>query len=52
MYGKRILPDRLRKVLSATPGLLERWCLDRSRSSVTAAEYIAFADGVAIELER
>ena len=52
LYGKRILPDRLRKVLNATPGVLEHWCLGRSRGSMAEAEYVAFAADVAIELDR
>ena len=34
MYDKRMLPDRLRKVLNATPGVLGRWCLGRPRGCV------------------
>ena len=52
LYGKRILPDRLRKVLNATPGVLEHWCLGRSRGSMTDAEYAAFVSEVAIDMER
>ena len=52
LYGKIIMPDRLRKVLNATPGGLEHWCLGRSRGSMTDAEYAAFVAEVAIELER
>ena len=52
LYGKAILPDRLRKVLNATPGVLEYWCLGRSRGSMTETEYAAFVADVAVELER
>ena len=52
MYGKRILPDRLRKVLNATPGCLENWCLGRPRGSMTEEEYVALVADVASELER
>ena len=50
LYGKSILPDSLRKVLNATPGVLEHWCPGRSRGSMTDAEYAAFVSEVAIPL--
>ena len=49
---KRVRPDRPRKVLYGTHGVWEHWCPGRSRGSMTEAEYYAFVDGVAIELER
>eukprot|EP00969_Alexandrium_andersonii_P228770 10103732-Alexandrium_andersonii.AAC.1 len=33
LYGKRILPDRLRKVLNGKPGHLEHWCPGRPNGS-------------------
>ena len=52
LYGKRLIPDRLRALLNGDPGKLEHWCGGRSSGSVADQGRDALVSEMTLELER
>ena len=52
LYGKGVIPDRLRALLNGDPGTLEHWCGGRSSGSVADQGRDALVSEITLELER